>query len=389
MNQKVKLCFIGWAWSMHTKRYVEWFANRGHRVHLITNSLGFDFKNTSIHLVKKNSRNKSRLERYLTLDFNAWRWQKYVISLFIVKKLIKKINPDLLHLHTLYYPSSLGIYSNFKPLVIMPWNGDVIWKMGDSIYRRMFINYALKKADTILYNSSEMYRICKSKARKKTKFCNRVGVDLNIFKPGINTEDLRNHLNVKPQDKVILSARSLAEFYNIKVVLRAASRIIKRKKNIKLILCWHSGEGCQIDELKHLAEHLGVKDNVIFYGQAPYEEMPKLYNMADVLISLSLYDSCPMSMLEAMACGTPVVMGDLPQIREWIKDGKNGYIVPCVDDNAAADAIMRVLFDKEKGSYFAFAEKNLVLVREKADFDKNMKNIEALYWELVAETKEA
>ncbi len=383
----MKICFVGWAWSMHTKRYVEWFANRGYETHLITNKLGLDIKDTTIHLIKKNNSSKSRLKRYLTLDFNIWRWQRYIRPMFVIKKLIKQINPDLLHSHTLYYPSSLGIYSNFRPLVIMPWNGDVIWKMDDSIYRRMFINYALKKADAILYNSSEMYRICTSKAGKKTKFCNRVGVDLNIFRPGINTDDLRNNLSLKSQDKVILSARSLAEFYNIKIVLKASAMVMNKKKNVKLILCWHSGEQNQIDELKHLAEHLGVKDNVIFYGQAPYEEMPKLYNMADVLVSLSSRDSCPMSMLEAMACGTPVVMGDLPQIREWIRDGENGYIVPCLDDIAAAEAMIKVFSNKEKTN--SFIKNNLAQVWERADFDKNMMNIEALYWELVAETKKS
>lgn len=387
MNEKLKICFVGWAWSMHTKRYVEWFANRGYETHLITNKSGLDFKNTTIHLIKKNNNAKSRLKRYLTLDFNIWKWQKYILPLFVIKKLIKKINPDLLHLHTLYYPSSLGIYSNFKPLVVMPWNGDIIWKMGDSIYRRIFIKYALRKTDAILYNSLEMYKICRNMAQKKTKLCNYVGVDLNVFKPEINTDDLRNNLSLKSQDKVILSARSLAEFYNIKIVLKAAAMVMNKKKNVKLISCWHSGEQNQIDELKDLVEQLEIKDNVIFYGKAPYEEMPRLYNLADALVSLSSYDSCPMSMLEAMACGTPVVMGDLPQIREWITDGENGYIVPCVDDNAAAEAIMRVLFDKEKGS--SFAEKNLALVRERADFDKNMENIEALYWELVAETKKS
>jgi len=383
----MKICFVGWAWSMHTKRYVEWFANRGYETHLITNKLGLDIKDTTIHLIKKNNSSKSRLKRYLTLDFNIWRWQRYIRPMFVIRKLIKKINPDLLHLHTLYYPSSLGIYSNFRPLVIMPWNGDVIWKMDDSIYRRMFINYALKEADAVLYNSSEMHRICTSKARKKTKFCNRVGVDLNIFRPGINTDDLRNNLGLKSQDKVILSARSLAEFYNIKIVLKASAMVMNKKKNVKLILCWHSGERCQIDELKHLAEHLGVKDNVIFYGQAPYEEMPKLYNMADVLVSLSSRDSCPMSMLEAMACGTPVVMGDLPQIREWIRDGESGYIVPCLDDIAAAEAMIKVFSNKEKTD--SFIKNNLAQVWERADFDKNMMNIEALYWELVAETKKS
>jgi glycosyltransferase involved in cell wall biosynthesis len=383
----MKICFVGWAWSMHTKRYMEWFANRGYETHLITNKLGLDIKDTTIHLIKKNNSSKSRLKRYLTLDFNIWRWQRYIRPMFVIKKLIKKINPDLLHLHTLYYPSSLGIYSNFRPLVIMPWNGDVIWKMDDSIYRRIFINYALKKADAILYNSLEMYRICTSKAWKKTKFCNFDGVDLNIFRPGINTDDLRNNLSLKSQDKVILSTRSLAEFYNIKIVLKASAMVMNKEKNVKLILCWHSGEQNQIEELKHLAEHLGIKDNVIFYGQAPYEEMPKLYNMADVLVSLSSRDSCPMSMLEAMACGTPVVMGDLPQIREWIRDGENGYIVPCLDDIPAAEAMIKVFSNKEKTN--SFIKNNLAQVWEKADFDKNMMNIEALYWELVAETKKS
>lgn len=78
-------------------------------------------------------------------------------------------------------------------------------------------------------------------------------------------------------------------------------------------------------------------------------------------------------------------MGDLPQIREWVRDGKNGYIVSCLNDNDVSEAIIKILSDKGKTN--SFIKINLAQVREKADFDKNMKNIENLYEKLITKTK--
>lgn len=385
MNSKLRICFVGWADSIHTKRYVEWFAMRGYDVHLITDRRGYNFRNVTIHFIKNDNNSTSRFKRYLSLDFNDRRWQKHVFPYILVNRIIKRICPDLLHLHTLYFPSRWAVFSRHKPLVIMPWNGDIIWKANDSIFHKLVIRHALRKASAILYNSREMHKLCKNIAGESKEYRNRVGVSLSMFKPGICIGDLRQRLNICAHDKVILSTRSLGGFYNIKVVLKAAATVVEKYGNVKLVLCWHSGEENQVSELRRRAEQLGIKRNVVFYGHISYEEMPMLYNLADVAISLSSKDSCPMSMLEAMACGTPIVMGDLPQIREWIKNDKNGYIVPCIDEKAAAAAIMRILSNEQIAG--SFIKNNIKLVNENADFDKNMKNIEDLYYRLVRRRK--
>jgi glycosyltransferase involved in cell wall biosynthesis len=75
--------------------------------------------------------------------------------------------------------------------------------------------------------------------------------------------------------------------------------------------------------------------------------MPALYRTADVIISIPHSDAAPVSVLEAMACGTPCVVCDLPSLREWISDGENGYLVDQTNVSAVAATVVRALDERE------------------------------------------
>jgi glycosyltransferase involved in cell wall biosynthesis len=105
--------------------------------------------------------------------------------------------------------------------------------------------------------------------------------------------------------------------------------------------------------------------------------MPYYYFAADMMISLSSNDSLPNTMLEAMACSCPVIMGDIPQIREWINDGQNGYLCPVKDADKLAECIIKVIEDPQRMNE-KFILKNLTLIKQEVDSSKMSAEIKQL-----------
>jgi glycosyltransferase involved in cell wall biosynthesis len=93
-----------------------------------------------------------------------------------------------------------------------------------------------------------------------------------------------------------------------------------------------------------------------------------------------LSDGTSMSVLEAMACGSALVVSDLPSLREWIREGWNGHLVPPNGAEALAAHVVRLLRDPMQRS--AYAERNLEVVRTRATQQANMATMDELYRDL-------
>jgi len=122
---------------------------------------------------------------------------------------------------------------------------------------------------------------------------------------------------------------------------------------------------------------------VKFIEDMEFAEMPILYNLTDVMVTLRDTDGSACSMLECMACKTPIVASDIESMREWITDGENGRLVDRHSPAAVADAIVELLLDREKKEKFVDA--SYQRVHEKADYRKNWADVETFYYRLKAE----
>ncbi len=377
----MKICYIGWGHSIHMQRWVEWFAKKGHKVHLITNH-PVHIDNITIHDIRLKTDTRPRYIRYWELGFNI-KFIRLFKTILKIRKLINDINPHILHLHTLLYPSYLGVYTDFHPLVIMPWNGDVLWKHPNKTkLNNIFLKYALRRADLVLYNSQQMRNTCLKIIKDETKLHNRLGVDLKSFYPQDKSAEIKERLNLG-NSPVVLSTRSISEEYNIDIIVRAIPYILVKIPNTKFIFVWYFGNREEIKKIRKLFNVLKIESAVRFLGKRDYAELPRYFNTADVFVSISSCDSAPMSLLEAMACGVAPVTADLASVNELVKDGWNACIVPQRDSKATAKAVIKLLEDENMRKLFA--ERNLGWVRENADYDKNMEEVERLYYKLVNE----
>ena len=109
----------------------------------------------------------------------------------------------------------------------------------------------------------------------------------------------------------------------------------------------------------------------------PRAKSLELMGRARVMLAPSLIDGTPNTMFEAMACGAAPIVGDLPSLAEWVRDGENGFVVPPLDSQALAARLVRLLREPELRRRFAGA--NVVTVKEYASHEREMARVEEFY----------
>src|SRR6185436_15091977 len=105
-----------------------------------------------------------------------------------------------------------------------------------------------------------------------------------------------------------------------------------------------------------------ARDRVRFVGPISHDEMPDYYRLADVTISIPSSDGTPLSVLESMACGTPVIVSRIPNYdAHYIEDQKTVLMVDQTDPDAIATTLVRLLQDRELAQHLAAEAKQRVV----------------------------
>jgi glycosyltransferase involved in cell wall biosynthesis len=194
---------------------------------------------------------------------------------------------------------------------------------------------AIKRADKIIAVSEFAKRevIEKTGIDSEKVLTIYLGVDHSLFKP-MNKEDCKTYLGLRLDEKYILVVASDLRLKRMDITKAVFDRIRKLRENIKLLKCGYTygnlrGEG------------------IINLGFVPHEKMPILYNASDVLLHTSEYESFGMPLLEAMACGTPIVASNKAAIPEVV--GDCGELVNLDADNCIEQFAEKVLKCIDKG----------------------------------------
>lgn len=140
----------------------------------------------------------------------------------------------------------------------------------------------------------------------------------------------------------LIVARHLEALYDNATALRAFALVRQTVPHARLTL---AGSGPQAQELRSLADSLGVADAVNFPGTLALEGIAELFRSADLMLNPSLADNMPNSVLEAMASGVPVVSTDVGGVPFIVDHGRTGLLVPPGQPQLMADAALRVLSD--------------------------------------------
>jgi len=178
-------------------------------------------------------------------------------------------------------------------------------------------------------------------------------VDTRTFFPQQKKQELLYKHEISPQDSVILFVGSLDRAHYFKGViylLEAFEQIIHTSPvplALKLVIV---GEGNMKPRYQHLAAQLQIETRVIFAGAAKEAELPDYYALADVLVlpSIDASEAFGIVLIEAFACGKPVIASNLPGVRSVVEDSVDGYLVKPKDVNDLATKIYAVISDPDR-----------------------------------------
>jgi len=217
--------------------------------------------------------------------------------------------------------------SGVRPRVVTCWGSDVLRLGTKSLEHRLGVRLALTSADVVTVGSQHLlHAAVRAGAREDRCVLVGWGVDTARFRPDeFARARVRTDWGFQVRD-VVLSTRLHKPLYRIDTIIRAFS--LAREENPKLALVV-AGWGPETEMLEKLVCELGIGEHVRFIGRVSMEDRPSMadvYAGADVFCSIPETDGGPLSVLEAMACELPVVVADIPVMREWISHSRDGYI---------------------------------------------------------------
>lgn len=315
---------------------------------------------------------------------------KVAVRLLQVRRLASRLRPDIVHAHNAWGPGWYGAFTGFHPLVIHAYGGDLLPEqyLGKPATQRWLTSWACRAADRIIVTGQHMIGASASLGIPDERILLLPrGVDLQHYRPGLDTTGLRQSLGLNDATPVILSPRYQVDegLYNLDTVIEAFALLRKRFPKAVCLQLFDSGREAGRSRLASIAAKLDLGENYRLIPAVDNATMPLFYNLADVVASVPSSDGFPVTVLEASACGAPLVVSRLPYCREWFVDGENGLLVPVRDAEALAEALVLLCADASLRQRFAAAGR--YLVEQRADYRRCMDALETEYWNLIEKVR--
>ena len=367
----MKICYIGDANSIHLRRWIKWFSNSNHEIHLITDST-VKIDGAIIHPINHEKKG-SPIE--------------FIRKMIQTKRLLREIKPDILHAHYVLGYGTFGAFTGFHPFIISPWGSDIAIDSNNFI-KRFFIKYALKRADIIsVVDRSIKKRLIELKCNSNQLMPLRISsVDTDKFNPSKRSESLRKSLG-NGSDFIVLNVRPLLPAYNVEILVCAVPYIIEKMPSVKFILVSFNPDEAYKTRIIEKIRELGIKDKIMLVNHIPHSKMPEYLASIDIcvdtLVSFKHTESgekCPgigTTSLEAMACGTPVLIAN-----KNLKDKDGCPFVPYhpMDPEDLARTIVELL--RNEAHRNSVKERAMEYTRQMADEKKVMTKWNEIYCKL-------
>jgi lipopolysaccharide/colanic/teichoic acid biosynthesis glycosyltransferase/glycosyltransferase involved in cell wall biosynthesis len=311
-----------------------------------------------------------------------------VRALITLYRLIRREKAQIVHTHTAKagFLGRLAARLAGVPVIIHTYHGYVLrgyyGSFTTSLLRRM--ERALARiTDRIIAVSEQVKRdlVAYGVARDDQITVIPLGFDLAPFLDGAaHRGAFRRELGLEDGLRLVGIVGRLFPIKNHRLFLDAAVQVSGEDRTVRFVIV---GDGILRREMEERAGRLGLADRVVFTGWR--HDLPRIYPDLDVLVVSSKNEGTPVSAIEAMATGCPVVATRVGGLPDLIEDGETGCLVPSEDVSALAEGILRLLRDRERARRMGVAARASVCERFRAT--RLVSDIEGLYTELVARSR--
>jgi glycosyltransferase involved in cell wall biosynthesis len=294
---------------------------------------------------------------------------------------------DIVHVHGHPYISSYlacKIAKKYKkPLILTQHNTFIDFQswlnMLEHLNDWLVGSVVLKDADSVITVSRKtMEYVLELGADKSKTSVMYNGVDQNFFYPR-NKEKSRDKLGLPKNKALILTVRRLVYKNGLDTLIESASLLAREYPNLLLLII---GNGPDRLFIANRIRQLGVNENVRLVRFVPDKLLPLYYNAADgFVIPSSSGEGLPLVLLEAMACGLPVIATTVGGTPEIIKDGVNGFLVPPRDQRALAQTISKLLSLKNESQSLRIESRKTI--EDNFNWDKNVQQLIKIYKEFL------
>ncbi|MBN2147140.1 MAG: glycosyltransferase [Anaerolineales bacterium] len=285
--------------------------------------------------------------------------------LFDLKRLLRQVKPDLVLAGPIQRAALLVALAGFKPLVSMSWGYDLLVDAQRNAWWSWATRYTLKRSAAFVGDCQTIRELAKSYGMLDKRIVTFPwGVELQQFTPGSRPDLSAADTSLHPF--TLLSTRGWEPIYGVEIIARAFVTAAQERPELRLVML---GNGSQAGLLRQIFQRGGVEARVFFPGQVSQNDLPRYYQGADLYISASHSDGTSISLLEALACGTPAIVSDIPGNREWITPGENGWWFRDGDADALTKAILSAVEQRQALPQMGQAARRLAEGR--ADWEKN------------------
>jgi 1,2-diacylglycerol 3-alpha-glucosyltransferase len=338
-------------------------SNRGHKVIVFTVAKKF-------FAGPINSRwDKFEVIALPSIPAMAYSAERFHIPFSATYYRLKKFNPDIIHTHTPFGAGWMAVrsakmlkknlvgthhtfYDHYLKHVKMDyqWAKKLSWKLTVKYYNH---------CNLILSPTQSLADTLKDAGLKKPVDIIPNSIDTSFFKPAVDTkskEKIKANFGINGKSLVYLGRVSYEK--NIEQIVKAFGLTLKKMPNLKLMII---GDGPERENLEKLTEVLGIKNEVIFTGFLYGEDLVAALQANDVFLTASKSENMPLSVIEAMAAGMPIVSVKELGLAEIVKEHVNGFFTKTDDPGDMAQKIINIISDQDVMKKFSEASRTLSL----------------------------
>lgn len=295
---------------------------------------------------------------------------------------------DVLHAHS---PLSVGLLAYLTastkrlPLIytyhtsITDYTHYVKFIGGTSLMKRTamwFSSASTNLGDQIIVPSPKFERLLLNQKVRRPIHVIPNGIDLSSFQTAKNVGALRNRLKVSADAPILLTVGRMDPEKRLDFIVDAFVKISEQIPNVQLAF---AGDGSARKDLEEKVNALEIKNKIHFLGMVNRNDLPDILHDATLFLSASTTEVHPISVIEAIASGLPMVAVQDEAFEGMLENDLNGYLTP-LDVNVYAETIIKLLQDKKKLEAFG---KHSAMLSEKYSIEGQVRALEKLYTEAI------